>query len=364
MKSLSVLAGVVIGAAVMMTGCGSHSLDSVDASKYVTLGEYKGLTVSVNDTTVSEGAIEEAIKSDLESKAVLEPVTDRAVEDGDTVNIDYVGKKDGEAFEGGTANGADLVIGSNTYISGFESGLIGHNAGESVSLNLTFPKDYQSAELAGQDVVFDVTINSISQNVVPELTDELASQINSSVSTVEEYKEAVKSKLEETKQNTAKSMVYSDLLQLANENATIVSGNKLPKWLVKQNADNEKANFNANLSTYNITLEKYLSNFGMTEEQFNEEIQTFAENIASQQLLVEAIAQAENIKLSNDDIEKAYEDYAKRYSYTSTDDFKKKVKEKDGEAAFKESVLTTKVEEFLFKNANITNPEMVTWSVE
>ncbi|MCR5527137.1 MAG: trigger factor [Lachnospiraceae bacterium] len=364
MKKLSVLAGVVIGAAIMMTGCGSQSLDSLDASKYVTLGEYKGLTVSVNDTTVSEGAIEETIQSDLESQAVLEPVTDRAVEDGDTVNIDYVGKKDGVAFDGGTANGADLVIGSHTYITGFEEGLVGHNAGDQVSLNLTFPENYQSTELAGQDVVFDVTINSISVNVVPELTDEVAAKINSSVSTVEEYKAAVKSELEETKQNTAKSMVYSDLLKLANDNAEIVSGNKLPQWLVKQNAETEKSNFEANLSAYNITLEKYLSNYGMTEEDFDEQIQLYAESIAKQQLLVEAIAQAENIKITDKDIEAAYEKYATQYGYESTDDFKKTVKERSGEDTFKESVLTTEVEEFLFKNANITNPEMVTWTVE
>ncbi|MCR5778539.1 MAG: trigger factor [Lachnospiraceae bacterium] len=364
MKKLSLLMGAVCASAILMTGCGDQSLANVKASKYVTLGEYKGLTVSVNDTVVTDEDVQEEIDSELEAKATLEPVTGRAVVSGDTVNIDYVGKKDGVAFQGGTAEGYNLSIGSHSFIDGFEDGLIGHEAGEKVLLNLTFPENYSTEELAGQAVTFDVTINSISENVVPTLTDEVAKEINSEVSTVDEYRAAVRKDLEDTKQRTAKTMVYSDLLQTAIDNAEIVSGNKLPKWLVKENADSEKSSFESNLSAYGMTLDSYLSNVGMTEDEFNEQITLYAETIAKQQLLVRAIAQQENIEITSDDISEAYQRYADQYGYDSADSFKEAIKNRSGESTFEEAVFTEKVEEFLFKNANITNPEMVGWTVE
>ena len=364
MKRFAIIAGTVLTSAMLMTGCKDNSLANVKASKYVTLGEYKGLSVSVNDTTVKDEDVEEEINSELESKSTLEAVTGRAAESGDTVNIDYVGKKDGVAFDGGTAQGYDLKLGSHTFIDGFEDGLIGHENGESVVLNLTFPEDYSSKELAGKDVTFDVTINSISENVVPTLTDEVAKEINSEVSTVEEYKTSVRKDLEETKQKTAKNMVYSDLLRAALDNADIVSGNKLPKWLVEENAKAEKSSFESNLSAYGMTLDSYLTNVGMTADEFDAQIKDYAETVARQQLFVRAVAQAENISISAAELEDAYKKYADQYGYDSVDSFKEAMKTRGTESTFEEAVFTEKVEEFLFKNANITNPEMVNWTVE
>ena len=199
MKKSYLLFAVAMAASVLMSGCGDKKdISSVDASKYVKLGDYKGLSVSVNDTTVSDKEVEETVSSNLSAKGTMTAVTGRAVQNGDTVNIDYVGTKDGVAFNGGTAQGYDLVIGSGTFINGFEDGLIGHEIGEKVALNLTFPENYGSAELAGQDVIFDVTINSISENVVPELDDAVAKELDPEVSTKEEYIAKIKANLEKS----------------------------------------------------------------------------------------------------------------------------------------------------------------------
>ena len=163
------------------------TLAEVNPEEFVTLGEYKGITVEVAAPSVSDEDVENQLQSIFSSNPPMVEVTDRAVQDGDTVNIDYVGKyaDSGEAFEGGTAQGADLVIGSNSYIDGFESGLIGVNKGDTVDLNLTFPENYGAADLAGKDVVFTVTVNSISVKS-DEMTDEWAAGLGATFSNVQE----------------------------------------------------------------------------------------------------------------------------------------------------------------------------------
>ncbi len=363
MKKSYLLFAVAMAASVLMSGCGDKKdISSVDASKYVKLGDYKGLSVSVNDTTVSDKEVEETVSSNLSAKGTMTAVTGRAVQNGDTVNIDYVGTKDGVAFNGGTAQGYDLVIGSGTFINGFEDGLIGHETGEKVALNLTFPENYGSAELAGQDVIFDVTINSISENVVPELDDAVAKELDPEVSTKEEYIAKIKANLEKSKQESARSEVYGDLLEKVEANSEIVSGNELPSWLIDSIVEEQKTTFEANIKAYGMTMESYLSSFGMTQEQLEEEIRTYAESYAKQELLVHALAQAEGIKVTDEDLKKAYAEYAEKYGYASVDAFLSTLKEHKGEENFKEATLTEAVEKFLFDNAKIENPEMVTWT--
>ncbi len=365
MKKSYLLLAVAMTASLLMSGCGDEQdISSVDASKYVKLGNYKGLSVSVDDTTVTDEEVEETISSNLAAKGTMTAVSGRAVQNGDTVNIDYEGKKDGVVFQGGTAQGYDLEIGSGTFIDGFEDGLVGHEAGEELDLNLTFPENYGSAELAGQDVVFTVKINSISENVVPELDDTVAKELDPEVSTKDEYIAKVREDLEKSKQDSARSEVYAELLEAVEENSEIVSGNKLPSWLVEGIAAEQKSTFEANIKAYGMTMESYLSSFGMTEEQLEEEIKAYAESYAKQELLVHALAQAEGIKLTDEDMNRAYAEYAEKYGYASADAFLSTLKERKGEDNFREATLTEAVEKFLFKNANIENPEMVTWTEE
>ena len=166
-------------------------------SDYIKLGEYKGIKYTVNKLEVTDADIETAIQEDLQAAATEQEIKDRdVVKDGDIVNIDYEGLKDGVAFDGGTAKDSDLVIGSGSFIPGFEDGLIGATVGKQVDIKTTFPEDYQSTELAGQEVVFKVTVNAIKEKVVPELTEDYVKE-NLKFDTIDAYKEDIRKKLQE-----------------------------------------------------------------------------------------------------------------------------------------------------------------------
>ena len=368
MKRSLIVAALCLMAVFAFAGCkkekeedGSNASAGTGAGKYVTLGEYKGLEVTIGDTTVTDEDVDKAVEDALSSKKTTEEVTGRAVKEGDIVNIDYEGKKDGVAFDGGTAQGYDLTIGSGTFIPGFEEGLIGAEIGETKDLNLTFPEEYHSEDLAGAAVVFTVTVNSISEEVYPELTDELAKELDSSVSSAAEYRENVKKKLQADKGSSARSQAYAELLTKAQENATITAGEDLPDELIEQNKKSQKESFERSLEMYGMDLSTYLTQQGMTEEDFDETLEAYARTIAEQQLLINALAEAENITVTDEDIEKQYEEDAGTYGYSSAEEFKKSVEEQGAQETFKEATLTRKVEEMLFKNAKGTNPEMVTW---
>ena len=213
-KTLGLLAAIL--SVCMLAGCGakdtgdgtgaatdagteSTALKDMDVDKYVTLGEYKGLAVSVDTVEVDEDEWDTLVNNVYYGNITAENggIMDRAVETGDTVNIDYEGTKDGVAFDGGTAQGYDLTIGSGTFIPGFEDGLVGVKIGDTVDLPLTFPENY-TEELAGKDVVFTVTVNSVKR--MPELTDDLVNQITDGEYTdVASNKESVRKDLEDAK---------------------------------------------------------------------------------------------------------------------------------------------------------------------
>ncbi|MCR4908488.1 MAG: trigger factor [Lachnospiraceae bacterium] len=348
-------------AALSLSGCGKKTLDNVKASDYVKLGNYKGLSVTVGDTSVSEEDIDNEIKNELSSKATRKEVTDRPAADGDTVNIDYVGKKDGVAFEGGTADGYDLTLGSGTFIPGFEDGIVDHKIGETFDLPLTFPENYGASDLAGQDVIFTVTLNSISENELPELTDSLAHELNSEADTVAELREDIRKSMETARKDAARTEAYSNLLAQVQTSSEVAEGDKLPKWLIDSIVDTEKKNFENGLAAYGTDLATYLSQSGITEEQLNDQITAYAQTVAGQELLVHALAQAEGITVSDADIEAQYEEYAMEYGYASAADFKKSVEDRGGADTFRESVLTRKVQEMLFANAEVADPENVSW---
>ena len=345
---LSVLAMLIAVSVLVCTGCGGkETLSSVKPTKYVKLGEYKGLTVSAPDTTVSEGEIEDTIMAALESQATKDPVTDRAVQDGDIVNIDYAGTKDGVSFDGGTGTN-DLTIGSGTFIDGFEDGIIGMKTGETKDLNLTFPADYSKSDLAGQDVVFKVTVNSISVNNVPKLTDEIVPKLNANCKTVDEYMGAVKKSLEDDKKQTAENKEKSELMEKAVSNASC-DEEKLPKWLVSQNQTQYTESITSFAKQYGLTMDQYLQATGSTQAQFDEQAEKYGREISKQQLVTYAIADAEKIALSANELDTAYKNYAAQYG-TDVDTLKTQIDEE----TLSEYLLSEHVSDFLLKNAKIT----------
>ena len=337
------------------------TMDTADLGKLVKLGQYKGLEISVNSAKVTQEDIDAQIENALSSEAEQIEVTDRPVKDGDIVNIDYEGKKDGVAFDGGTAQGYDLAIGSGTFIDGFEEGLIGAKVGETRDLNLTFPENYGAAELAGQDVVFTVKVNSIKEEKLPELTDALAKKINPDVKTADEFKAYIKDSLEKAAIDASRDAAYSQLLNMADASSEIVSGDNIPSGILNEVMEAEKSSFESMIAAYGMDLDSYLSSQGLTEDEYIEQIRVYSESVARQKLLVRALAEAEKIEVSDSDLSEQYKNYAQEYGYSSADEFKSAVEEQNGVDTFREAVLTRKVEEMLFENAKITNPEEVIW---
>ena len=309
-----------------------------DASEYVTLGEYKGLTVEVDPVEVTDEQVMDKIAS--ETKQTL---TEGTVEDGDTVNIDYVGKIDGEEFDGGSAEGYDLEIGSCTFIDGFEDGIIGMQVGETKDLELTFPEDYHSEDLAGKDVVFTVTVNSISR--VPELTDEVADSVVEGM-TAEAYQESVRQELEDSAKESQKSDAQQKLLQAVYDNATI-SG--YPEENLQYTINRAKNYYEWLASMYGMTLDDYLTNYGMTQDEFMEQIQPVAEEALGEEMTLLAIAEEENIEVSDEE----YQAGLARYAEAQGMDDPSKLEEAYGENYIRNSLLQEKVLNFLYENATI-----------
>lgn len=293
------------------------------ALDYVTLGDYKNITVNRDDLgveDVTEEDIDENVTSNLKSLAesmddVIENLTEGKVQEGDIANIDYVGTKDGEEFDGGSAEGYDLEIGSGSFIDGFEDGLIGASIGDTVDLNLTFPEDYQSTDLAGQDVVFTVTINSVER--MPELTDDLVNTVTEGEYTdLDSYRESVKSDLE--------ADVESQIQEAAQEaaftqvqDASEISG--YPEGLQEYTEQFIHNYYEYYASMYGMEFEDFLSSvMGMTEEEFDEQVADAAVTNMDMELCMKAILESEDIEITDDD----YEELATSYGYESADDMK------------------------------------------
>lgn len=347
------LTGMLVGAVLFAVGCSAK----VDPDRYVTLGQYKGLETVKGSTEVTDEEVEAQIETVLEKNATTEEVKDRKeVKDGDVLNIDYEGKLDGVAFENGTATGALLTIGSGQFISGFEDALIGKKVGETTDIDVTFPDPYPNdPSMAGKPVVFTVTINSINKQIIPELTDELVATFSAETSTVAEYKEKVKEQLIENKEKSVENAMITDLWNQAFANAT-VSGN-IPEDLISQKKDTMYKNVQMYAEAYGVSLEEFLmGQMMLTEEQFAEEAKVYALEAAKESLVLSAIAKAEGLELTKEEIAEKIAEYAELYQYESEEKFK----EDNDMTAFEESILKTKVQEFLQDNAVIKEEQAET----
>ncbi len=317
-KKLVVLLAAVC-AVSMLGGCGSDkkndkksdkkeskSTVSIDynASDYVTLGDYLGMQVALDSNyEVTDDDVKSKIETLIASYPAYEDTDKTTVENGDFVNIDYEGLKDGVAFDGGTAKGTVLEIGSNKFIDGFESGLIGANVGDTVSLNLTFPENYQSTELAGQAVVFNVTINKIvtKQDInYDNITDQYVADNFSSqgYETVQALKDGVKEQLTKSNESTKETDTQSAILEKLQEVCTVDS---LPDGVLDQRVKDYKDEMEKTLKDkYNMSVEDYLSSMNETQEQFDTEVNDYMQKNLEVELILTAIADKEGIEVDED----------------------------------------------------------------
>ncbi len=269
----------------------------------VKLGKYVGIEITTHEVSVTDEEVESYIQSLLENSQSLVEV-DRPAAEGDVVNIDYVGKKDGVAFDGGTAQGQNLELGSHSFIDGFEEGLIGATKGEQRTLNLTFPAEYHSEELAGQAVTFDVTVNSVQEKSQPELTDEwVATTTNNAQTTVDAYRAEIKSQLLAQKEKNERNQELTAALDAVMNSSTFEVSEEAKTY----EAAVQKERMNKQLSQYGLTLESYLQMTSMTQESYDQQMLEAGENVAKVKLMVDEIANKEKLKL-DDAAYKALED--------------------------------------------------------
>ena len=275
-----------------------------DLSKYVKVGNYKGLEYASQKASVTDEEVDAEIQRRLQKAAKTENSKTGKVENGDTINISFVGKIDGKEFEGGSSESTDITVGTTQMIDGFVEGLIGKNVGESVTLNLKFPDDYGKTDLQGKAVEFKVTINSKKKISVPKLNTEFVKK-NSKFTTVKEYKEGVKKELLNQKQKSIDSTVKQELW------SRIIDKSKAKKYPEKElneamsQANKLEESYKAQAQNYGMEWETYLKTVMRTDKKGFEKLkQEYAKNIVFNRMVMYSIARSENISLSNREYKK------------------------------------------------------------
>lgn len=324
------------------TVSGDTRLVSVDdVSKYVTIGQYKGLSLDKTVEAVTDDRVDGRIKEELQNKA--EEVTEGSVQNGDVVTINYVGTKDGVAFDGGTANNYELTIGSGTFIDGFEDGIIGMKKGQTKDLDLTFPEEYSSEELAGQEVVFKVTLQSFKR--APELTDDWAAK-NTDCKTAEEYRKEIRTTLEDE----AKTSAQNTLRETAWN--TVLSASEVKEY-PQDDLDTAKTEFKTLYENYakqgDMTLEDFVKAQGISMDDFEEQSSQYAEYKVKQNLIVQGIMDAENMTLEDEKSLSIQDELIKAYNVKDL----AALVDKYGQAAVDESIGLLRVEDFILDNATV-----------
>ena len=274
----------------------------------VTLGEYKGLEVDKVSTRVTQKEVDAKIQEEAEKNARTITVEDRPVQDGDDVILDFEGFVDGEAFEGGKGENYPLTIGSGAFIPGFEEQLVGAEAEKEVEVNVTFPEDYHAENLKGKAAVFKCTVHEIKAKELPEIDDEFAAEV-SEFDTLEEYKADVKAKIKEQKAAEGKAKKEDQVVEKAIANATM----EIPEAMITTQARQMADDFAQRIQSQGLTMEQYFQFTGMTAEKMMEEIRPQALKRIQTRLVLEAVAKAENIEISDERLDEELAKMAEAY---------------------------------------------------
>lgn len=323
----------------------------------VELGQYKGVEAVMPVVEITDEDVERDLKSVQERNSRQIKIEDRAVQEGDTANIDYEGFLDGIPFEGGKGADYDLKIGSNTFIPGFEEQLIGKNAGEEFDIDVTFPDDYGSEELKGKAVVFHIKLNEIKVRELPELDDEFAKDV-SEFDTLDEYKASLREKLADNAQKRADGTFEDNVVQAVSANATV----DIPDAMIDREVEQMIQEQSQQMRYQGIELEQYLGYIGQTMDAFREQLRDAASRRILMSLVIEAVAKAENIEASEEEVEAEIERLAGMYQMKA-EDLKSRMLG-DDDNFVKENVIRQKAVELLKAEAVKIAPPAVEESEE
>ena len=341
-KLTTIVAGIC--ALALLGGCAGGTKGAI-SNDNLKIKQYKGLEVEkVQEIAVTDEDVEMSIQSDLETLATKTDVTDRAAQLGDIATIDFEGKKDGVAFEGGAGTDYELELGSGQFIDGFEDGVVGHKIGETFDLDLTFPEDYDSKDLAGQAVVFTVTLKGLQQKNVPELTVDILEQLGTKATTIEEYKAQIRSDLEVSNKETAESTLLASVWEALVDQCEV---KKFPEGMLDDYVKNLKEQYSYYAQMYGMEIEEFFKQiFGMSAEEV-------AKTTATQELAINLIAEKEGLNISDKEYKEGMKELASQYGYEDTEEFIKAYTE-DG---IRKALLQEKVGKFLVDNAVQVEPK-------
>lgn len=313
----------------------------IDVEKCVTLGDYKGVTVEKTIQSVTD----EDVQNEIDNALANYPVeVDQAAKEGDTVNIDYVGKIDGEEFDGGSNQGADLKLGSGKFIDGFEDGLIGARKGETRTLNLTFPEDY-TQDLAGKAVEFTVTVNAVKEPL-SEPTDQWVADNIEGYDNIADYKAGIRSEQEESNEQTAENQVRYAAWTQVIDNCTI---NEYPETLVEVGKKLYKQQVETYAKYAGMELDAYIESSGLTQEEYQSNMEEYGKNVAAQALVCQAICNKEGFAIGDDDYQKALQDMLTEYGCTEEE-----LIQTYGQDNVEQSIMLNRVSNLIMENANVT----------
>ncbi len=312
----------------------------------VTLGQYKGLTVTKVEAAVTDKEVDAEIERVRNMQARTIDVTDRAVQDGDTVVIDFEGFVDGKPFEGGKGENHSLEIGSHSFIDTFEDQLVGKNAGDKVDVHVTFPEEYHAKELANKPAVFKVTIHSVKTKEIPELDDEFVSMV-SEFETLEEYKEDIKEKIKQRKEEDTKRMMEDEAVQQIVEKSEM----DIPDAMLDLQCENMVQEFAGRITQQGLTMEQYMQFSGTTVDKMKEQVRPEALQRIQNGLVLEQIAKEENIEVTDEDMEAEIGKIAASYGMPA-EKLKEFMSENDEESVRKD-LTVRKAIELVIENAII-----------
>ena len=315
----------------------------------VTIGEYKGVTVEKAETTVSAKEVNEKLAAELEKNARVVEV-EREIKKDDIATIDFTGSVDGVEFEGGKGEDYPLTIGSGTFIPGFEDQLIGHKAGETVDVKVTFPENYGAKDLAGKEALFVTTIKAVKEKQVPAADDEFASEV-SEFDTLDEYKKDLKKTLKEEKEKAATTTNERNVIAKVVENASV----EIPAPMLEAQLDNMLYDYQTRLAQQGIPMDQYLQITGQTVEQIKEQMKESAEKNLKTSLVIEAIMEKENITVADERVDEEFKKIAEQYKM-EYDDLKKTVSEEQKESMKREIAFQETID-MLVAEANLVKAE-------
>lgn len=325
---------------------------TVTVKPEVKLGEYKGLEVEAVKTEVTDEDVNNELTQLQEQYAELAVKEDGAIENGNSVVIDFEGFVDGEAFEGGKAEKYSLEVGSNSFIPGFEEQLVGLNTGDEKDIVVTFPEEYHAEELKGKEATFKIKVHEIKEKVLPELDDEFAKDVDEEVESLDELKSKILNRLKEQRETEADNHKRDTVVEKATENAEI----DLPNAMVNSELDRMEQEFSQRMQSQGISMDMYYQFSGTSKEELREQMKEDAEKRVRANLTLEAIAAQENIEVSDEEVQEELNKMAEMYKL-EVEQIKQMLAMQGGDEAIKSDVKLRKAVDFLVDNSNVKEAE-------